>query len=333
MGQHQPKIGHDAARPHHHHGLAGVFEGEHKGDQQPRHQRRPPHDGDGVGAEHPGNDAAVLEVGDHPAGDAGLGGVLAEDQPHQQPEPGAAQEAPVDLPAGLFAAPLHRGDGKGQPQGRAHQRQQEQRRFLSGAAGRRNGKGAQQCPAGITAVHQVHAAGAVGAAVPHQDGAGVDDLAFGRAHQEKAQPQQGHHAGKAHQAVAHQVTQAQKQDAALHPAQQAGQHPGQKARRQVADVHQAEQGAGDAVGKAVLLLQQADHHPAGNGADAAEEKGCKARVPAAGQDLLFVHGVPPHEKAPARTGSAGLPAGAFVCSGPGRFRPGSSLTHSFSAGR
>ena len=96
-------------------------------------------------------------------------------------------------------------------------------------------------------------------------------LPLGNAYNEEGQRQQNGQAGQAHQAVAHRIADGQQQDAGLH-AHFSHQRTGQQARQQVADAQQAEQSAGHAVGKAVFLLQQADHHTAGNGADAAEKK-------------------------------------------------------------
>ena len=134
-------------------------------------------------------------------------------------------------------------------------------------------------------MHGVHAPGAVCRVAADKDGAGVQDTALGNAHNEEGQRQQNGQAGQAHQAVAHRIADGQQQDAGLH-AHFSHQRTGQQARQQVADAQQAEQGAGHAVGKAVFLLQQADHHTAGNGADAAEKEGDEARVPQAGVPLF-----------------------------------------------
>ena len=120
-------------------------------------------------------------------------------------------------------------------------------------------------------MHQVHAPGAVGGVVADQDGAGIHGAALGDAHQKEGQRQQKRKPGKAHEPVAQQVAEGQQKDAGLEP-QNPGQDAGQKARQQVADAHQGEQGAGHAVGKPVLLLQQTHHHAAGDGADAAEKR-------------------------------------------------------------
>lgn len=152
----------------------------------------------------------------------------------------------------------------------------------------RDQKGAEQGTAGVAGVHGVHAPGAVCRVSADKDGAGVQDTALGNAHNEEGQRQQNGQAGQAHQAVAHRIADGQKQDAGLH-AHFSHQRTGQQARQQVADAQQAEQGAGHAVGKAVFLLQQADHHTAGNGADAAEKEGDEARVPQAGVPLF--HGI------------------------------------------
>ena len=135
-------------------------------------------------------------------------------------------------------------------------------------------------------MHQVHAAGAVGRVVADEDGAGVHGAALGNAHKEERRRQQDFRPGKAHDPVADGVPDGQQQDAWFQP-QHTRQHTGQKTRQQIADAHQREQRPGHAVGKPILFLQQADHHAAGNGADAAEKESHKARIPQA--RFLLVH--------------------------------------------
>ena len=138
-------------------------------------------------------------------------------------------------------------------------------------------------------MHQVHAPGAVGGVIADQNGTGVDNAALGDAYHKKGRCQQRHCAGQPHDGVAHRIADGQQQHTAFH-AQRTGQHPHQQPCQQVAHAHQGEQCTGHAVGKAVALLQQTDHHTRTDGTDAAEEKGRKARI-AQARVLLF-HGVP-----------------------------------------
>ena len=111
-------------------------------------------------------------------------------------------------------------------------------------------------------MHQVHAPGAVGGVVADQDGAGVHGAALGDAHQEERDTQQQLRAGEAHHPIAQRIARGQ----------------------------QGEQSARHAIGKAVFLLQQADHHTAGNGADPAEKECEEARIAQAGVLGLLFHG-------------------------------------------
>ena len=285
MGLHHGKVEGSAENRHKHHGLAGLFEWEHKGDEQAADQGGTPHHGDGIGRQRACNDAAVLEVGDHPAHNALLGGVLAEQQAGEQPEAGGAQKAPIgDSLFGLGTA-CHGGEQVYQPEHQTQRCQCQHGQRGADPGSGRDQKGAEQGTAGVAGVHGVHAPGAVCRVAADKDGAGVQDTALGNAHNEEGQRQQNGQAGQAHQAVAHRIADGQKQDAWLH-AHFSHQRTGQQTRQQVADAQQAEQGAGHAVGKAVFFLQQADHHTAGNGADAAEKEGDEARVPQAGIPLF-----------------------------------------------
>ena len=125
--------------------------------------------------------------------------------------------------------------------------------------------------------------------IADQNGTGIDHAALSDAYHKKSRCQQRHCAGQSHDGVAHRISDGQQQHTAFH-AQRTGQHAHQQPRQQVAHAHQGEQCTGHAVGKAVALLQQADHHTCADGADAAEEKGRKARI-AQARVLLF-HGVP-----------------------------------------
>ena len=292
MRHHQQHIEHSAQHAHTHHGLAGLFKGEYKGDEQPSHQRSAPHHSDGVGSQRTRNDAAALEVGHHPAVDALLGGILEEQQTGQQPEAGRPQKAPVDgflLCAAFALTTVQRGKNVYQPEHKAHGCQQKHGQLGAYPGCCRDEKGAQQRTAGVAAVHQIHAPGAVGGVVADQNGAGIDHAALGDAHHKKGHRQQRHCAGQPHDGVAHRVADGQQQHAALH-AQRTGQHPHQQTCQQVAHAHQGEQRTGHTVGKAVALLQQTDHHTCADSADAAEEKGCKARIAQA--CVLLFHVVP-----------------------------------------
>ena len=198
------------------------------------------------------------------------------------------QKAPVDdlFRPGCFLTPAaQRSKSIHQPEHQAQHCQQEYCQCGAHPCRRCNEEGAQQCTAGVAAVHQVHAPGAVGRVIADQNGAGVHDAALGDAHQKKRQRQHRHGTRQAHQAVAHRVADGQQQHTAFH-AQRTGQHAHQKPGDQVADAHEREQGAGHAVGKAVLFLQKADHNASTDGADAAEEEGKKACIPQACR-LLF----------------------------------------------
>ena len=172
----------------------------------------------------------------------------------QQTEAGGFEEAPIGDFL-LACAPARKGSPHiHQPE---QQTQHSQHKHGEGAAHpacRRDEKGAEQCAAGIAAVHQVHAPGAVSGVVADEDGAGVDDTALGNAHEEEAQRQHSHRAAEAHHGVAQRIADGQQQDAGLH-AQLAGQHGDEKACQQVADAHERQQGSGHAVGEAILLLQ------------------------------------------------------------------------------
>ena len=288
MGHDQQHIEEGAQHAHAHHGLARVLEREHECDQQTGHQRGTPHDRDGVSRQCARNDAAALEVSDHPAVDALLRRVLAEQKAGQQPEARRVQKAPVDdlFRPGCFLTPAaQRSKSIHQPKHQAQHRQQEHCQLSAHLRRCCNEEGAQQRTAGVAAVHQVHAPGAVGRVIADQNGAGVHDAALGNAHQKKRQRQHRHGTRQAHQAVAHRVADGQQQHAAFH-AQRTGQHAHQKPGDQVADAHEREQGAGHAVGKAVALLQQADHHARTDGTDATEEESKKACIPQACR-LLF----------------------------------------------
>ena len=253
-GLHQQDVEDGAAHAHDHHGLAGLLEGEHEGDEQTCHEGRAPHDGDGIGRQCACDDAAALEVSDHPAGDALLSGVLAEEQAGQQPEAGGSEEAPIGDFL-LARAPARKGSPHiHQPEQQTQHSQHQHGEGAAHPACRRDEKGAEQCAAGIAAVHQVHAPGAVSGVVADEDGAGIDDTALGDAHEEEAQRQHSHRAAEAHHGVAQRIADGQQQDAGLH-AQLAGQHGDEKACQQVADAHEGQQGSGHAVGKAILLLQ------------------------------------------------------------------------------
>ena len=291
---HEEEVEDGAADAHDHHGLAGLPEGEDEGNEEPGHKGGPPHDGDGVGRQRPGDDAAALKVSDHPACDALLGGVLAEQQARQQPEADRVQKAPINF---LFAAlaacllPAHGGGEVDQPEHHAQRSQREHGQRGAHPARRRNEEGAEQRAAGVAAVHQVHAPGAVRGVGADEDGAGVHGAALGHAHQEEGQREHQLGSRQAHQAVAHGITRGQQQDTGLH-AQHPRQDAGEEACQQVADAHEGEQGARHAVGKAVALLQKAHHHAAGDGADAAEKEGDEARIPQAGAGLLLLHKTP-----------------------------------------
>ena len=158
-----------------------------------------------------------------------------------------------------------------QPEHKAHGCQQKDRQLGAYPGCRRNEEGAQQCAAGVAAVHQVHAPGAVGGVIADQNGTGVDNAALSDAHHKKGRCQQHHCAGQPHDGVAHRIADGQQQHTAFH-AQRTGQHAHQQPCQQVAHAHQGEQCTGHAVGKAVALLQQTDHHTCADGTDAAEEK-------------------------------------------------------------
>lgn len=68
------------------------------------------------------------------------------------------------------------------------------------------------------------------------------------------------------------------------------QHTDQESSQQVADAQQRQQAAGHSIGKPIAFLQQADHHPRTDGADAAEKEGRKARI--AQTCALLFHDVP-----------------------------------------
>ena len=288
MSHDQQNIEEGAQHAHAHHRLARLFEREYESDEQPSHQRSTPHHGDGVGRQCACDDAAALEVGDHPAVDALLGGVLEKQKTGEHPEPRRTKKAPIN---GLFSlgvpglAAAQRGKDVHQPEHKAHGCQQKDRQFGAYPGCCRNEEGAQQCTAGVAAVHQIHAPGAVGRIVADQNGAGVDDTALSDSNHKKGRCQQNFCSRQPHDAVACRVADGQQQHAGFH-AQHAGQHSNQKPRQQVAHAHQRKQGTGHAIGKAVPLLQQADDHARADGADTAEEEGQKACI-AQARRLLF----------------------------------------------
>ena len=288
MGHDQQHIKDRTQHAHAHHGLARALEREHERNEQACHQCGPPHHRDGVGRQRTGNDAAAFKIGHHPAGNALLRRVLAEQKAGQQPEARRVQKAPVDglFRPGCFLTPAaQRSKSIHQPEHQAQHCQQKHCQCGVHPCRRCNEEGAHQCTAGVAAVHQVHAPGAAGRVIADQNGAGVHDAALGDAHQKKCQRQHRHGTRQAHQTVAHRIADGQQQHAAFH-AQRTGQHAHQKPGDQVADAHEREQGAGHAVGKAVLFLQKADHNASADGADAAEEEGKKACIPQACR-LLF----------------------------------------------
>ena len=239
MGHDQQHIKDRTQHAHAHHGLARALEREHECDQQTGHQRGTPHDRDGVSRQCARNDAAALEVSDHPAVDALLCSVLEEQKAGQHPESCRTQKAPVNglLFLGILGlAAAQRGKGIYQPQHKSQCRQQEHRQLSAHLRRCRNEEGAQQCTAGVAAVHQVHAPGAVGRVIADQNGAGVHDAALGNAHQKKRQRQHRHGTRQAHQAVAHRVADGQQQHAAFH-AQYTGQHTNEQACQQITHTH------------------------------------------------------------------------------------------------
>ena len=203
------------------------------------------------------------------------------------------QKAPVDLLLAGFAfgapLPAHGGGEIDEPDDDAQRRQHQQGQPGAHPARRCNEERAEQRAAGVAAVHQVHAPGAVGGVVADQNGAGVHGAALGDAHQEERDTQQQLRAGEAHHPIAQRIARGQQQNTGLE-AQHPGQHAGQETRQQVANAHQGEQSARHAIGKAVFLLQQADHHTAGNGADPAEKECEEARIAQAGVLGLLFHG-------------------------------------------
>ena len=266
-----------------------MLKGEYKRDQQPRHQGSAPHHRYGIGGHRSGDDAAALKIGHHPSGNALLCGVLAEDQRSKHPEPAGAQKAPIGDRLFGLALSLQRRSQVHHPQQTTHACQQRQRQTQADLCRRCDQKRAQQCAHCIAAMHQVHAPGTVSRVITDQDGANIDDAALCQPHQEEGQRPSAA-ADQSHQTIAHCVTCRQQQRTGFH-AQLARQHRHQKTCQQVADAHQGQQRTGHAIGKTVLLLQQTDHHTAGDGAYAAEEKGDKSRIAQAGA-LCFVHDVP-----------------------------------------
>ena len=92
IDHHQTSIKNDASNPHFNHGRGGIFDGEHKSNQQTRNQSSAPHDSHRVGAEQAGQNTASFKVGNHPSGDTGFSGILAEEKPCQNPKFTAFQE-------------------------------------------------------------------------------------------------------------------------------------------------------------------------------------------------------------------------------------------------
>ena len=239
MGHDQQHIKDRTQHAHAHHGLARALEREHECDQQTGHQRGTPHDRDGVSRQCAHNDAAALEVSDHPAVDALLCSVLEEQKAGQHPEPCRTQKAPVNglLFLGILGpAAAQRGKGIYQPQHKSQCRQQEHRQLSAHLRRCRNEEGAQQRTAGVAAVHQVHAAGAVGRVIADQNGAGVDNTALGNAHHKESHCQQDLYTGQAHDAVAHRIADGEQQHTGLH-AQYTGQHTDEQACQQITHTH------------------------------------------------------------------------------------------------
>ena len=239
MGHDQQHIKDRTQHAHAHHGLARALEREHECDQQTGHQRGTPHDRDGVSRQCAHNDAAALEVSDHPAVDALLCSVLEEQKAGQHPEPCRTQKAPVNglLSLGILGlAAAQRSKSIHQPEHQAQHCQQEYCQCGTHPCRRRNEEGAQQRTAGVAAVHQVHTPGAVGRVIADQNGAGVHDAALGNAHQKKRQRQHRHGTRQAHDAVAHRIADGEQQHTGLH-AQYTGQHTNEQACQQITHTH------------------------------------------------------------------------------------------------